>query len=267
MTLRKHMCIPFLDTDRGVGDARWARIDKSTIFSLNPNPQTETNDYICYESPVTDVDHYEPELPQEIVMEEGNPMYDFIFDMFYNLPVGEDVKVPCLICFPGTDHKAWLIDECTLVLGEMNTVDRKISFTLNFGGDITRGTYTISDGVPSFTPDGSGDATQIIGAAVYNVTAPAKSGTAQSSHSGGTGYTAAIAWSPADGTFAGGTVYKATVTLTAEAGYKFEAGFGAADIQGLPATTGDGHTATSVKVTRQSNTVVKIVVTYVATAA
>ena len=149
--LKKHQCIPFLN----IGSAQtpsWARIDKSTQFSLNPNPQTETLDYICYEMPVTEIDHYEPELPQEIVMNEGNPMYDFVFGLFYNLPTGEDAKVPCMICFPGTGKKAWKIDECTLVLGEMNTVDRKISFTLNLGGDITLGTYTISSaGEPSFS--------------------------------------------------------------------------------------------------------------------
>ena len=154
--LRKHMCIPFLDTSKGSNTATWARIDKSTIFALNPNPQTETEDYICYETPVTEIDHYEPELPQEIVMNAGNPMYEFIFSQFYDLPVGEDAKVPCLICFPpnsSNEKKAWLVKDCTLQLGEMNTVDRKISFTLNLGGDITRGTYTVANGVPTFTPD------------------------------------------------------------------------------------------------------------------
>ena len=152
--LKKHQCIPFLNTGSAETPS-WARIDKSTIFSLNPGAQTEQQDYICYEMPVTEVDHYEPELPQEIVMNAGNPMYDFIFEKFYNLPTGEDAKVPCLICFPpdaSSNKKAWKIDECTLVLGEMNTVDRKISFTLNLGGDIALGTYTISTaGVPTFT--------------------------------------------------------------------------------------------------------------------
>lgn len=151
--LKKHQCIPFLDTSKGGQTSSWARIDKSTIFSLNPGAQTENQDYICYEMPMTEVDHYEPELPQEIVMNEGNPMYDFIYEMFYNLPTGSDAVVPCLICFPGTGKQAWKIDQTTLVLGEMNTVDRKISFTLNLGGDITRGTYTVSTaGVPTFTP-------------------------------------------------------------------------------------------------------------------
>ena len=270
VALRKHKCIPFLDTSKGSGTASWARIDKSTIFELNPNPQTEDRDYICDELPTTEIDHYAPELPQEIVMNANNPMYEFIFDMFYNLPVGDEAKVPCLICFPpngNNEQKAWYIPDCVLVLGNMDTPGRKISFTLRFGGNIQRGTYTIADGVPSFTPESAEEGDKIIGAAVYNVTAPAKSGTPQSSHDSGTGYTAAIAWSPSDGSFAGSTVYKATVTLTAAAGYKFESGFGTADIQGLPATTGTNPPATAVKVTRSSNTVVKIVVTYAATAA
>ena len=89
-------------------------------------------------------------------MNAGNPMYEFVYGMFYDLPVGEEAKVPCLICFPPNAEnakKAWLVKDCTLQLGEMNTVDRKITFTLKLGGDITRGTYTISSGVPSFTED------------------------------------------------------------------------------------------------------------------
>ena len=155
--LKKHQCIPFLDTsDTSGATPTWTRIDKSTVFSLNPNPQVDTKDYICYETPVSEVDHYEPELPQEITMNASNPMYEFVFQKFFNLPVGEEAKVPCLICFPpnGTgEKKAWKIDDTTLQLGEMNTVDRKISFTLKLGGDIVRGTYTITDGKPTFTED------------------------------------------------------------------------------------------------------------------
>lgn len=164
--LRKHLCIPFLQTGTTTGETPapiWRRIDKSTIFALNPNPQSEQQDYICYETPVTVVDHYEPELPQEIAMNEGNPMYDFIFEKFYNLPTGEECKVPCLICFPtasttAANRKAWLVNDCVLVLGEMNPVDKKISFTLNLGGDIQKGYYTITDGAPTFslTPPTSG---------------------------------------------------------------------------------------------------------------
>ena len=149
--LTKNNFIPFLDTSKGSGTASYARIDKSTIFALNPNPQSEEVDYICYESPVSEIDHYEPELPQEIALYEGNPMYDFIFGMFYDLPVGSAAKVPALLCFAGADKKAWLVPDNVIELGELNTVDGKLSFTLKLGGNIQKGTYTLADGVPSFT--------------------------------------------------------------------------------------------------------------------
>ncbi len=107
-----------------------------------------------------------------------------------------------------------------------------------------------------------------IKAAAYDVTAPVKSATRQTTHDGGTGYTAAIAWSPNAGTtFAAETAYTATVTLTAADGYIFNDDFDAADVIGLPATSGGGATASEVTVTRVSNTSVKIVVKYLATAA
>ena len=59
--------------------------------------------------------------------------------------------VKSLMCFGGQDKKAWQVDKTTITLGELNTVDGKISFTLGFGGDITRGTYAITDGAPTFT--------------------------------------------------------------------------------------------------------------------
>lgn len=152
--LRKHQYIPFINTGT-VDSPVWARIDKSTIFSLNPNPQTTTQDYIAYETPVEEIETYQPELPQEIALYEGNPVYDFVFDKFFNLPVGSEAKVPVLLCFAGMDAQAWQIDDTTIVLGELNTVDGKLSFTLRFGGDIQRGTYTISDGKPTFTEVGA----------------------------------------------------------------------------------------------------------------
>lgn len=154
--LTKNQFIPFLDVNKGSGTASWKRIDKSTVFSLNPNPQSETVDYICYEAPVEEIDHYEPELPQEIALYEGNPMYDFMFGLFYALPVGSAAKVPALICFAGTNKKAWMVPDCVVQLGELNTVDGKLSFTLKLGGNIQKGTYTLTDGVPAFTAASGG---------------------------------------------------------------------------------------------------------------
>lgn len=105
-----------------------------------------------------------------------------------------------------------------------------------------------------------------IESAKYAVTQPAKNGTPQASHDSGTGYTAAISWSPAAATFAASTAYTATVVFTAADGYAFSNDFGAADIVGLPATTGGSATAQSVKVTNEGDSVT-VKVKYVATGA
>lgn len=262
--LAKTDFIPFIDTSgtiNGTWVPVWKRVDLSTIFSLNPNPQTTSQDYISYETPVEVIDKYQPELPQEIAIYQGNPVYDYLFSMFYNLPTGPSVTVPVLICFGGTDKKAWRVQNATLVLGELNTVDGKLSFTLKLGGNIEKGVYVITDGVPTF--DGSGGDT-IIGAALYSVVAPVKSATAATTHAASTGYTAAIAWSPAPpaGAFAAATAYTATVTYTAAEGYLFAGGFDVTDMTGLPASG-----TTAITVTRVSGTSVTAVVAYTATGA
>ncbi len=102
-----------------------------------------------------------------------------------------------------------------------------------------------------------------IGAAAYSVTAPVKAAAAQTTHPAGTGYTAAIEWSPepTGGNFDAATAFKATVTLTAETGFVFPTDFGITDVTGIP------DTATAKTVTRTAPGTVVIEVTYPATAA
>lgn len=149
--LKKTQFIPFLDVSGASGTPSWKRIDLSTIFDLNPNPQSEDVDYISYETPVNEITGYKPELNQEIALYEGHPIYDFVFGLFYDLPVGSEARVPALICFGGAAKKAWQVKDCTIQLGSLNTVDGKLSFTLKLGGSIERGSYTIVGGAPSFT--------------------------------------------------------------------------------------------------------------------
>ena len=150
--LTRDKFIPFLDTakDLTFATSTWKRIDYSTIFELTMGEQEEDMDYICYANAVTEINSNKPELPQEIACYEGNPIYDFMFQQFYDMPVGADVKVPFLTCFGGTGKKAW---RCiaTITSKVLNTVDGKITFSIKLGGDIEKGTYTISDGAPTFT--------------------------------------------------------------------------------------------------------------------
>ena len=151
--LKKTQFIPFINTS-STSTASWARIAKSTIFDLAANPHSESVDYISTEVPVTEITGYEPSMEQELALYEGDPAYDFLFDMFYNLPTGSEAVVQVLMCFGGTDTLAWR-NNATITLGSLNTVDGKLTFTINFGGEIERGTYAISDGAPTFTPASS----------------------------------------------------------------------------------------------------------------
>lgn len=133
----------------------WARIGKSTVYNLEANAQTETNDFIEDEMATTEIMSYAPGMSQELQTNKGDAAFDFIYDMFYDLPTGEDVKKQVLFTFAGNVGSAeapkfngWLT-ECTITLVNLDTVAEKIYFNLTIN-KITRGEVTITEGVPSF---------------------------------------------------------------------------------------------------------------------
>lgn len=160
--ITKNKVIPFIDTSETAGTENWTpvwkRIDKSTIFNLAFNPQSESVDYIAYESAVEEISSYQPELPQEIALYRGNSVYDFVEKLCINLPVGDSVTVPFLLAWPPKPTEssvdviqAWQVQQCRLLLSNYDSVEGKITFTLKLGGDIQKGTITITNGAPSFT--------------------------------------------------------------------------------------------------------------------
>ena len=160
--ITKNQVIPFLDISGTINTENhtpeWARIDRSTIFDLALNPNSQETDYSSLEAPIEEVDKYKPELPQEIALYRGNKIYDFVEQMVIDLPIGDAIRVPALICFPPkpgsgstTTIAAWQVLDCRLLLSNYNSVDGKITFTLKLGGDIDKGTATITGGVPTFT--------------------------------------------------------------------------------------------------------------------
>lgn len=107
--------------------------------------------------PTDDVTYYKPTLPQELQANKGDACFDYLYDMFYNLPTGEEIKKSVLIVFAGgttvgevTTYKAWLTNS-SIILKDFNTVDEKILFDLNINS-ITKGTVVLAAGVPTFTP-------------------------------------------------------------------------------------------------------------------
>lgn len=157
--ITKNKVIPFLDISGTANTGSswvpvWKRIDKSTIFDLAFNPQSTTEDYIAYETAIEEISGYQPELPQEIALYRGNAVYDYVESLCYNLEVGDALRIPFLLCWAPEDNgniKAWQVKENRLLLSNYNTVEGKVTFNLKIGGDIERGTVTISEGVPVFS--------------------------------------------------------------------------------------------------------------------
>lgn len=167
MKLTRDLFVPCIDLNRGVGTWDFKPIDLSTIFALAANPQEETYGYICYANDYTEVTSYQPELLQEIVLDNSNPIYLFMKNFFLEFPKGSSAQVPILIVFPddetgaATDGMLWA--NAIISPGEINSVDGKISFSLKLNGDFTPGTVAISgpqgDKTIEFTPDSSSDTT------------------------------------------------------------------------------------------------------------
>lgn len=149
--LKKHRTIPFLNTGT-VEEPVWARIGKSTVFDLVLNAQTEENNFIEDEMKTTEIMSYSPSLAQELQCNKGDPAFDYLYDMFYSLPTGEDVKKNLLIVFDGDTgegaYRAWNTG-ATLTLDHLDTVAEKIYFNLAIN-DIERGTATVADGKPVY---------------------------------------------------------------------------------------------------------------------
>lgn len=153
--LKKHNTIPFLDTGAD-GTPKWSRIGKSTVFDLVLNAQTEENNFIEDEMATTDVMRYAPSLAQELQCNKGDAAFDYLYDMFYNLPTGEDVKKKLLLVFAGNTgtedapkFKAWNTTS-TLILDHFDSVAEKIYFSFTITS-IERGEATVTDGTPTFT--------------------------------------------------------------------------------------------------------------------
>ena len=138
--------IPFIKID-----GAWKRVDKSTVGDYTANEVTEDFDYIDNDDTVTEVTGNNASISLEIANIDGNPVYDYMEDMLVNLPTGEDAKVEYLFCFGGSGLKAQK-GTATVTDKALSPTDQKITFTLSVVEKET-GTYTIDEGVPSYTAD------------------------------------------------------------------------------------------------------------------
>lgn len=161
MKLTRNLYIPCLDTSGGSGTAKYVPIDLSTEFDFTWNANEETYSYIKDANDSKEVTGYAPTMEQEIALESTNAMYKFLLPKFMAMPTGSDLVVPCLLVMPddtGKPTKGYLWKEATLTPNDLNTVDGKLVFNINFNGTATSGTCTVSGSSITFTEGSSAGA-------------------------------------------------------------------------------------------------------------
>lgn len=164
--LTRNLFIPFVDENqirRAIGETvtdegnKWVRIDKSTIFDLAFNPQEETSGYIDMANDTTYVKSYQAELPQEIILDNSNPLFKLMFPFCMAMPTGGDAEVPVLLAVPDMDTAAptvgYMWAQAIVSPTDLATVDGKLNFSLKLNGDAVKGTVADAATDPKFTAD------------------------------------------------------------------------------------------------------------------
>jgi len=156
----RNLYIPCLDDDvlggTNSGTPDWKAIDLSTIFELGFNPNEETFAYIKDANDYTEITGYKMAMEQEIVMDTSSDIYVSMRDFMMGLPTGSSAVVPTLIVMPDMVTDAPTVgyrwSNATVTPKTINSVDGKLTFTLNLNGTPTPGTVTISGSTITFTP-------------------------------------------------------------------------------------------------------------------
>ena len=161
MRVTRNLLVPLLDrnklTNSKVEGYDWVRIDKSTMFNLAMNPVEESFGYIDAANDYTEITGYQPELPQEIIMETTNPLYAAMREFFMRFPVGSAAQVPFLLCMPNTADPSkidgFLWEQATVSTNEIvGDEATKLTFTVKLNGDKKDGNVTVADGTYTFEP-------------------------------------------------------------------------------------------------------------------
>lgn len=157
--LTRDKFIPLIDTTFGAeaGTYELTRVDKSTIFDLAYNPTEETVGYIDSPNDSTQVTGYALELPQEIVLDNKNPLYSKLLPKIREaVRTGNPIKAPTATVYPdmetGEATDADMFDDATISPQNLNSVDGKLSFTIKLNGTPKPGTVDYSLGKWTYSP-------------------------------------------------------------------------------------------------------------------
>lgn len=121
--------------------------------------------YINNDGPTTEVESYKISLDNEMKCVKGDPVFDFIDKLRYDLATGENAETQVLLVdkYEYTEsvsvikYRAQKFD-CSISISKQGRTGGEVTslgYKVNLNGDPTNGTVTITSGTPSFTPTAS----------------------------------------------------------------------------------------------------------------
>lgn len=144
--------------------ATYARMGRGiTSQQIAYNPATTNETYIHEDSASTSVDSYAPTIATPQTCYAGDTVFDYIDGLRQKRVVGAACETDILLVYiydsttseSGTTYAAEKQKVAIQIddFGGDGGASTVINYTLNFVGDATVGSVTISDGVPTFTAD------------------------------------------------------------------------------------------------------------------
>ena len=151
----------YYNTTPGQETKNWKLYGQKTVscsYEYNPSSTSET--YITDDNATTILEAYAVSIPGDMKCYYGDPVFDYINDLRYNLSVGSDAESEVLLvdkyikAGSGTNaFQAQTFKSTTMInnYGGDGGQVANITFTTSLNGDPTNGTVTFAGDTPTFT--------------------------------------------------------------------------------------------------------------------
>lgn len=153
----------FLDTTPNTNSATWKITGNfQTDGDRTYEAKESEEEYINEDGPTTDVESYKVSLDNEMKCVKGDPVFDYIDNLRYNLATGENAESQVLLVdkYSYTESENVIeyraqVFKCSISISKQSRTGgetSKISYKINCNGDPKNGKVTFSNGTPTFTP-------------------------------------------------------------------------------------------------------------------
>jgi len=152
--LRKNLNYLFLNTspEAAFGSESWSRVGKATEWTDTMNVKTTTYEYIEDSGPTEVIENYQPSTSMPLTAYAGEPVYEYIFDLYSRQDVGANAITRVMRVFQNktgdNEYKAQISD-CTVTIDNFNFTTGVITFNIKQGGTPRFGKATVSESIDS----------------------------------------------------------------------------------------------------------------------